>query len=62
MKDQNPTQQELPAITPREIELHKRIQQLLGEVMRTEQELRRIRGLLSDAYADKITYLKRGQQ
>ena len=59
MKDQVHPQAELPAITPREVELHKRIARLQREQLETEAELRRIRNLLSEAYSDKLTLLSK---
>ena len=58
MKDQTITP-DLPGITPREVELHKRIARLQREQLEMEAELRRIRRLLSEAYSDKLTILSR---
>ena len=46
-------------MTPREVELHKRIVALQCKQIKLEDELRRVRRLLSDAYADKLNYLSR---
>lgn len=50
---------DLPTMTPREVELHKRIVALQCKQIKLEDELRRVRRLLSDAYADKLNYLSR---